>query len=377
MTLPDGLTGAVDYGPLDRFKQLAQKAAATTAGNISWLRGWRELPGSRGESAFLMEAPPLPQGAYLASVQEGLGTKNLVADAMHRLTGRDFYQHIGRCTAATILNDVITAGALPLQIAMHLAVGDVSWFGNELRAQNLILGWHEACALAGCVWGGGETPQLKDIVVPESCELSGSAVGIIDRKSRLLTEDNIEHGDDIYLFASSGIHANGLTDARRLADRLPEGYLTQLSDGRTYGEHLLDPTRIYVSVLRACFDAGVDVHYAVNVTGHGWRKLMRPVRPLTYALDRVPDVPAVLQFVGGMAGLTRAQAYATFNMGAGFALYVAHEDRALMREVLRQLQAQPEGHSGCLSGVVVNDGKKRVVIKPLSIVYEADTLGIR
>ena len=226
---------------------------------------------SRGESAYLIETPD----CYLAHVEEGLGTKNLVADAMYRLVpDRSYYDYVAQDTVAMIVNDMATLGATPLSVAMHLGVGSSSWFDDERRAEDLIVGWRRACELARCAWGGGETPTLSGIVEPSTAVLAGSAIGMIRPKERLIRA-NIQDGDAIVILTSSGVHANGLTLARAIAERAPNGYLTPLSDGRPYGESLLDPTHIYVGLVEDCLNRGVDIHYAVNITGHGWRKLMR------------------------------------------------------------------------------------------------------
>ena len=263
----------VDYDLMDPFKRLAQQAARATAGNLAHF-GFEEVAASRGESAYLIETPE----AYLAHVEEGLGTKNLVADAMYRLTGRTFYDAIGQDTVAMIVNDLITVGAMPVSIAMHLAVGTSEWFADAQRVADLVQGFQHACNLARAVWGGGETPTLRKIVAPDTAVLAGSAVGIIRPKERLIRA-NLAEGDVILFLAASGIHANGLTLAQRIADRLPQGYLTPIGDGRPYGEALLDPTPIYVPVLDDLLAAGIVPHYTANVTGHGWRKLMRASEP--------------------------------------------------------------------------------------------------
>jgi phosphoribosylformylglycinamidine cyclo-ligase len=165
-----------------------------------------------------------------------------------------------------IVNDMITLGALPLSVAMHLAVGVSDWFGDEKRCHDLVRGWKKACMLARCVWGCGETSILKESIVPETVVLSGSAIGIVKPKKRLIS-GNIQYGDAIILIESSGIHANGLKMARKIADKLPDGYLTKLSNGRTYGETLLDSTDIYVAFIEECLNSGVNIHYAVNITG--------------------------------------------------------------------------------------------------------------
>src|SRR6185369_7813698 len=220
----------LNYDALDPFKRAAQKAALATAGNINRF-GLSEVTASRGESAYLIEAPD----HYLAHVEEGLGTKNLVADAVHEITGKHYYGALAQDTVAMIVNDMITLGALPISVAMHVGVGDTAWFAEAERTAGLVAGWKKACDLSRCVWGGGETPGLGGVVVPGTVVLSGSSVGIITPKSRLIT-GHIEDGDAIIMFESTGIHANGLTLARKIAETT--GYEAVLSDGRLYGEAL-------------------------------------------------------------------------------------------------------------------------------------------
>ncbi|HEY4511051.1 MAG TPA: AIR synthase related protein [Candidatus Paceibacterota bacterium] len=372
---PDTMTYAgvgVNYGAMDPFKRAAQLAACETADNIRRLNGgeFREFEPSRGESAYLVEADK----GYLAHVEEGLGTKSLVADAMYELTGKSYYDQIAQDTVAMIVNDMITLGALPLSTAMHLAVGDSSWFEDEGRSHDLIQGWKKACDAARCVWGGGETPTLKGIVVPGTVVLSGSAMGIVKPKGRLLRAENIRHGDVIILIESSGIHANGLTMARKIAKTLPDGYLTKLNTNRTYGETLLDPTHIYVGLVEDCLNAGVEIHYAVNITGHGWRKLMRAPQPFTYVIEHLPRQLPIFDFLQKRGPVDDAEAYGNFNMGAGFALYVPEEKVGKVWEVLLQGGYPPQ--YACLAGYI-ESGERQVVIKPKNLVYKAETLGVR
>src|SRR4051812_31675381 len=216
----------VNYDTLDAFKRACQKAAAATTPALA-LHGLSEPPKVRGESAYLIETPD----SYLAHVEEGLGTKNLVADAMLKLTGQSFYRNIGIDTVATMVNDLITCGALPISIAMHAAVGDSSWFSNTQAASDLACGFAEGCTQSNAVWGGGETPALKGIVNPETIVLAGSAIGQIKPKSHRVI-GNVKDGDAIILLGSTGVQTNGLTLCRALADRLPQGYLTKLPDGQ-------------------------------------------------------------------------------------------------------------------------------------------------
>jgi phosphoribosylformylglycinamidine cyclo-ligase len=357
----------VDYEAMDPFKRLAQLAGRETAKNILRL-GFSEVEMSRGESAYLMDAGD----HYVAHVEEGLGTKDLVADAMYKYTGKSYYDHIAQCTVAMIVNDMITLGALPLAVAMHLAVGVSSWFSDENRCGDLIDGWKKACDLARCTWGGGETPTLKDIVHPDTAVLSGSAVGVVKPKNRLINAANIQHGDAIVIINSSGIHANGLTLAREIAGKLPKGYLTKLSDGRIYGESLLDPTMIYVPLIEDCFNEGVEIHYAVNITGHGWRKLMRATQPFAYIIDHIPVPHPVFSFIQEHGPVDDKEAYANLNMGAGFALYVRESD---VRKILTI--AHFLGMFASRAGTIESSKVKRVIIHPLGLEYLGSTLGVR
>jgi phosphoribosylformylglycinamidine cyclo-ligase len=364
----------VDYDAMDPFKRMAQLAGRETSANIGRLYkgAYSEFAPSRGESAYLIEAPD----CFLAHVEEGLGTKNLVADAMHRLTGMSYYAQIAQDAVAMIVNDMITLGALPISVAMHLAVGDSSWFDDEQRCRNLIAGWKNACLLARCAWGGGETPTLKGVVVPGTVVLSGSAMGIVKPKSHLLSADEIRYGDAIILIESSGIHANGLTMARKIADLLPEGYRTQLDDGREYGETLLDPTPIYVPIIADCLDRGLHIHYAVNITGHGWRKLMRAPQPFAYVIDTLPKQLPIFDFLQKHGPVDDMEAYGNLNMGAGFALYVTEADVPNVLDVLEG--CGPHQHFGaCCAGHIEQSNEKKVVIKPKGLEYSGATLGVR
>lgn len=361
----------VNYDAMDPFKRMAQLAARETAGNIVRLNGgeFQEFEASRGESAYLIEAAH----SFLAHVEEGLGTKNLVADAMYELTGKSYYDQLAQDTVAMIVNDLITLGALPLSVAMHLAVGTSDWFENEHRCRDLILGWKKACDLARCIWGGGETPTLKGVVVPEAVVLSGSAMGIVKPKERLIMGEKIAHGDRIILLESSGIHANGLTLARKIAEKLPDGYMTKLRGGRTYGETLLDPTHIYVGFVEDCLNLGVDIHYAVNITGHGWRKLMRATQPFTYVITHRPEPHEIFGFIMEHGPVDLREAYGNLNMGAGFALYVSEKDATTVLDLALKSEydfyAIPAGR--------IENGDKKVVIPSLGIEFASETLAVR
>src|SRR5574343_789826 len=230
----------VNYDLIDPLKVTAQRAAAATAQHMAG-HGFTEVTASRGESAYVLDVGPF----YLASIVECLGTKTLVADEMSKLPGKSFYAGIAQDTIAMAINDLITVGATPLVVQAYWAAGGSDWFGDKGRAQSLVEGWKKACDTCGVAWGGGETPALAGIVEGGRIDLAASCTGIINPKPRLSVGDKLAAGDAIVLLASSGIHANGLSLARKLVERLPQGYLTEIAPdthpGLTYGATLRAP----------------------------------------------------------------------------------------------------------------------------------------
>jgi phosphoribosylformylglycinamidine cyclo-ligase len=362
-------SSGVRYDQLDAFKRACQQAARTTAGELT-AHGYAEPATTRGESAYLIEAAD----HYLAHVEEGLGTKNLVADAVYAQTGKCFYQEIAIDTVATIVNDLVTCGARPISVAMHAAVGDSGWFSDATRMEALVAGWAEGCRRAGAVWGGGETPTLKGIVNPETIVLAGSAIGKIAPKSQRITGD-VQEGDAIIFLASTGVQTNGLSLCRLIADQLPQGYQTPIGHGdeRTYGEALLAASAIYVDFVVRCQLANVKLNYVAHVTGHGWRKLMRLDEPFVYEIATPREIPALFQFLMEAGPIDLREAYATFNMGVGFAAYVSP---SAVEATLAAAAAA--GHAAWVAGQVKKEGsRKAVVIPSLGLAYEGDTLQVR
>lgn len=359
----------VNYASIDPGKIRAQRAAESTAVHLE-ARGLREVAASRGESAYVVDLGD----RYVTSVTEALGTKNLVADAVRPLTGRSHYDDIARDTVATILNDLCTVGGAPVSLAAYWAAGSSAWFEDQQRVADLVDGWSAACREAGCAWGGGETQVLTSMIEPHTVVLGGAAVGIIQPKSHLLLGSRVEAGDVILVAAATGIHANGLTLARKIAAELPDGYRTKVAGdahGRGYGEVLLDPAPLYGPLLERLQSAGVDLHYAVHVTGHGWRKLMRAPQNLTYVVEALPAVPPIFEVLTRATGMDAREAYGTFNMGAGFAFLVAAGDAERARATARAAGVD------LLEAGRVEAGPKRVVLRPLDVTFEGESLQIR
>ncbi len=369
----------VDYDAMDPFKKACQLAALKTS-DFPQRFGIEEVAESRGESAYVMR---MPNGSYLAHVEEGLGTKNKVAEALDELKKKgavvskqqrnlNYWSAIAQDTVAMIVNDLVTVGALPVSVAMHLAVGSGDWFADEMRTGEIIAGWRHACMMAQCAWGGGETPTLSGIICPGTVLLSGSATGYINDPDNLISHRNIRDGDQIVIIRSSGIHANGLSAARKVAGQLPDGYLTELPDGRLYGEALLTPTDIYVGLVEKLQTAGVAIHYAVNVTGHGWRKLMRAPEKFRYVITCIPASHPEFDLIQNINGANAKDMFATFNMGAGFALYVAEKDADAVKSIATRL-----GYTTVYAGHIEASDRRSVEILPMKIAYDESDLDIR
>lgn len=356
----------VDYARIDPLKVMAQRAARETAHHLRAM-GFAEVEASRGESAYVIDMGEF----YLASITECLGTKALVAEEVRKITGKTYYDAIAQDTIAMAVNDVVTVGARPVCLHAYWAVGSAGWFDDEERMRDLVAGWQRTCNAIGVSWGGGETPSLEGVVEAGAVDLAASCIGVIRPKTRLVLGRDLQPGDAIVLLESSGIHANGLTLARKLAARLLEGYATRLSDGRLYGEALLAPTLLYSPVVEALFEGGITIRYMANITGHGWRKLMRYPGAFTYRITQIPPVPAVLQFIVEQAGLEPQEAYGSLNMGAGFAMFVPAQDAEQAIEIAEQsdVRAYRAGR--------VEEGERRVIVEPLGIVFEGESLDLR
>jgi phosphoribosylformylglycinamidine cyclo-ligase len=353
----------VDYDALDAAKRLAMAKALSTSSLLE-RHGAHAEDASRGEPAFVFELG----GRHLAFVVEGLGTKSMIARHVLEQSGVDRFGDVAYDTVAAIVNDLACVGALPLVVNAYFATGASEWYARGERAASLLEGWRRACADAGCAWGGGESPSLPGLLNEEEIELAGAAIGALPDGRPPILGEQLAPGDEIVLVASSGLHANGASLARLVASRLADGYATPLPDGRSLGEALLEPSLLYVPLVAALLRAGVRLTYISHVTGHGLLKLMRPTRPLTYRIERLPPVPPVLELLVAEAGLDAAAAYSTFNMGSGYALYCRPGEGASIVSTAVEL-----GLSALVAGRV-EDGSRQVLLEPVGVRFGGEQL---
>ncbi len=353
----------IDYDVLDASKRDAIGFAQSTS-HLLAQHGASAVEASRGASAFVLELA----GQHLAFVVEGLGTKSIIARRWLDDAGEDRFADIGIDAVGAIVNDVCSVGALPLVINAYFATGRSDWHAGSTGLQSLLAGWHRGCELSQAAWGGGESPALPGLVSPEEIELAGSAIGLVPAEWGPVLGEELRDGDAIVLVDSAGLHANGASLARSVADELPEGLLTAMPSGRRFGDALLDPSVIYVPLVAELRRRAIRPSYLSHITGHGMRKLMRAPVELTYVIDELPPVPEVLSFLAEHAGIDARESYATFNMGAGYAVYVA-ADRA--RDVV---DAATACGMRAIVGGHVQAGPRAVEIAALDVTYSGDEL---
>lgn len=359
----DYRAAGVDYDALDAGKRSAMARALATSPLLA-ARGARALDASRGEPAFAFEL----DGRTLAFVIEGLGTKSMIARQVLERHGEDRFADVAYDTVAAILGDLCCVGALPLVVNAYFATGASEWYAQEGRAASLLEGWQRACVDAGCAWGGGESPSLSGLVSEQDVELAGAAVGAVPFGREPILGERLAPGDEIVLVASGGLHANGASLARMLAERLPEGYATALPSGRAFGAVLLDPSVMYAGLVQRLIEHDVPVSYLSHITGHGLLKLMRRPQPLTYRIAELPPVPEVLAFMVAKLGMDDAAAYSTLNMGAGYAVYCAAGSGERVLALARDA-----GLSALVAGAV-EAGPRRVILDPVGVEYAGEEL---
>ncbi|HVW18439.1 MAG TPA: AIR synthase-related protein [Solirubrobacteraceae bacterium] len=355
----------VDYETLDAGKRSALAQALATSGLMA-ARGATADDASRGEPAFVFDFA----GRTVGFVLEGLGTKSVIARQVLEELGSNRFADVAYDTVAAIVNDLCCVGALPLVVNAYFATGASAWYADGERSAALLAGWRRACEDAGATWGGGESPSLPGLVSDADIELAGCAVGAVPEGREAVLGRELGPGDEIVLVSSTGLHANGASLARALADGLPERWATRLASGARFGDALLEPAPVYVPLVASLLEDGVPVRYLSHITGHGLLKLMRPARELGYVVRRLPEVPEVLAFMVARAGLDERAAYATFNMGAGFAVYCAAGSGATVVERAARL-----GLGAIVAGEVV-PGPRRVVLEPVGVVFEDDAMDL-
>ncbi|HGY92010.1 MAG TPA: phosphoribosylformylglycinamidine cyclo-ligase [Planctomycetes bacterium] len=278
----------------------------------------------------------MPQGGGLAIATDGVGTKILIAEK----TG--CYDTVPIDMIAMNVNDLICVGADPFALVDYIAVGRV----DEEVFEALGRGLREGARQSGVTIPGGEIAQVKELLQgegpTEGFDLVGTAVGWVPMDEVNLGA-SVQPGDHVLGLKSSGLHSNGYTLARRVL--LEDGALSldaELPDlGRTLGEELLEPTRIYVPHARALAREGLRPHALLHITGDGYCNLNRVQADVGFILDGLPSPPPIFQRIQKMGNVPPEEMHSVFNMGIGFCIVVGDEDLSRSLDVLRSLGEDP------------------------------------
>ncbi|MBA3628723.1 MAG: phosphoribosylformylglycinamidine cyclo-ligase [Actinobacteria bacterium] len=289
----------------------------------------------------------------LAISTDGVGSKTLIASALDR------YDTIGFDCVAMNVNDVLCVGASPIAMVDYLGVNTL----EPRRAEAVLRGLAAAASEAGIAIPGGEIAQLPEVIGPGEAafDLVGTCVGVV-HPDRLVLGADVQPGDAIIGIASSGIHSNGLTLARRvlLSDE-GDGLGAHVDAlGRSVGEELLEPTVIYAGAVRSL--QGLPVRGFAHITSDGLANLCRLEAPVGYNIETLPSPPPIFSLIQEAGAVEDAEMFRVFNMGVGFVVIVEPREVA---DALGRL-----GHAGYKAARMgaVSDAAGRVVIEPVGLV---------
>ena len=285
-------------------------------------------------------------GIGLAICTDGVGSKTIVAQMMGR------YDTIGIDCVAMNVNDVICVGARPISMVDYIAIekADAEMLGA------IAVGLAAGAKQASVSISGGEISQLKDVI--RGFDLIGMAVGIVPL-DRIITGRDLVAGDVIIGLESSGIHSNGLTLARRVffeyAKLSVEHVFPEL--GASLGEELLRPTLIYVPEILDVINSIPNVKALINITGDGLLNLPRAEAVVGFEIDNIPSSPSIFRLIQQRGAVSNAEMFEVYNMGIGFCVLVAEEDRDAALSILRR-----HGRRAQVIGRVIEDTTKGVYL---------------
>ena len=276
----------------------------------------------------------------LSMCTDGVGTKMRVADDLQD------WSTVGIDCMAMNVNDMYVMNIEPIAFVDYIATEGI----NKEQMIQIGVGLNEGARLANLNIVGGETATLKGMV--NGLDLAGTCLGVQNRDA-VVTGEKVAVGDVIVGVPSTGVHSNGYTLARKVAEE-NGGYATVLPSGRTVGEALLTPTRIYSEVLDVCRQ--VEVHGMCHVTGGGLLNFLR-ISDLGFSIEDPLEVPEILQWIAEKGQLSENELYRTFNMGMGFAFIVAPENAEKLISLIPGAKAVGhviEEHKVLLRGQEIN-----------------------
>jgi len=269
--------------------------------------------------AFSMEKFKNMEKPTLVSGTDGVGTKLKLAFLL------DKHDSVGIDCVAMCVNDIACAGGEPLFFLDYIACGK----NYPEKIADIVKGVAEGCKQAGAALIGGETAEMPGFYPEDEYDLAGFAVGVVDEKD-LITGADIKPGDVLIGMASSGVHSNGFSLVRKVFEMTKESLNTYYDElGRTLGEALIAPTRIYVKALKSVKDAGVTMKGCSHITGGGFYENIPRMLPDGVCAVVKKDsyqVPAIFKLLQEKGQIEEKMMYNTYNMGIGMVVAVGEED---------------------------------------------------
>ena len=254
----------------------------------------------------------------LVSGTDGVGTKLRIAQLL------DKHDTVGIDCVAMCVNDIICCGAKPIFFLDYIAIGK----NEPEKVAAIVSGVAEGCVQSGCALIGGETAEHPGMMAADDYDLAGFSVGLVD-KSKVVDHSAMKAGDVIIALPSSGIHSNGYSLVRKVFN-VEHANLNMYSDelGRTLGEALLEPTRIYVKPVLRCMESAA-VRGVSHITGGGFFENIPRCLPdgLTAKIDKAAiQTPPIFHMLQRMGGISEHDMFNTYNMGVGMTVIVPKED---------------------------------------------------
>ena len=250
----------------------------------------------------------------LVSGTDGVGTKLRLAQLMNK------HDTIGIDCVAMCVNDIICGGAAPLFFLDYIACGK----NDPARIAEIVTGITEGCRQSECALVGGETAEHPGLMPDDDYDVAGFSVGIVDEE-KIIDGKRLAQGDILIGLASTGVHSNGFSLVRKVLD-VEHADLTSPVDqlgGKSLGEALLTPTRIYVKAIKALLKAGIDIHAVSHITGGGFYenvpRMMTDGLTARIQLSSFPKLP-IFQLIQDKGNIPQRDMYNTFNMGIGMIL---------------------------------------------------------
>lgn len=293
--------------------------------------------------AFSMGAFKDMEKPTLVSGTDGVGTKLKLAFLM------DKHDTVGIDCVAMCVNDIACAGGEPLFFLDYIACGK----NYPEKIATIVKGVAEGCKVAGAALIGGETAEMPGFYPEDEYDLAGFAVGVVDEKD-LITGADIQTGDVLIGIASSGVHSNGFSLVRKVFEMTKENLNTYYDElGKTLGEALIEPTKIYVKALQAVKAAGITVKGCSHITGGGFYENIPRMLPQGIKAVVKKDsyeIPAIFRLLQKKGNIAEEMMYNTYNMGLGMVLAVSPADEAKTMEAIKAAGEVPYRIGQCEAG---------------------------